>query len=146
MSHPSPYSPPVGESGESGAQRANGTSLNARPVQWGDPLALLCCGGTCYWHGLGTISHLQGWVTVNQYQVVLSYHLSSVMKHFYLDGSALSDSASIHRAHGVTEWFDEYENYVNHMPWPSQPHRASSLRWHLGFLVLQVLFSPKKQI
>lgn len=26
-----------------------------------------------------------------------------------------------HRAGEVTEWFDEYENDVNYMPWPSQP-------------------------
>uniref|UniRef100_A0A3Q3IML7 Uncharacterized protein n=1 Tax=Monopterus albus TaxID=43700 RepID=A0A3Q3IML7_MONAL len=26
----------------------------------------------------------------------------------------------IHRARGVVEWLDEYENEVNHMLWPSQ--------------------------
>jgi hypothetical protein len=26
----------------------------------------------------------------------------------------------IHRAQVVIEWFDENENDVNHMPWPSQ--------------------------
>ena len=26
----------------------------------------------------------------------------------------------IQRAQGVTEWFDEYENYANHMLWPFQ--------------------------
>ena len=30
------------------------------------------------------------------------------------------DNAPIHRARVVTERFDEHENYVNHMPWPSQ--------------------------
>ena len=32
----------------------------------------------------------------------------------------LNDKAPIHRARVVTEWFDEHENNVNHMPWPSQ--------------------------
>jgi hypothetical protein len=35
----------------------------------------------------------------------------------------------IHRARVVTEWFDEHENDVNHMPWPSQsPDPAWSRR------------------
>ncbi len=57
-----------------------------------------------------------------QYKVVLSDHLHPVMKHFYPDGSGLfqDDNARIHRARGVTEWFDESENDVNHMLWPSQ--------------------------
>jgi transposase len=29
-------------------------------------------------------------------------------------------NAPIHRARVVTEWFDEHDNYLNHMPWPSQ--------------------------
>ncbi len=38
------------------------------------------------------------------------------------DGSGLfeDDSALSQRARGVTEWFDKYENNVNHMLWPSQ--------------------------
>ena len=45
-----------------------------------------------------------------------------MMKHFYPDGSGLlqDDNAPIHKAQRVTEWFDEYENYVNHMLWPSR--------------------------
>ena len=44
------------------------------------------------------------------------------LKHLYPDGSGIlqDDNASIHRARGVSEWFDEYENYVNHMLWLSQ--------------------------
>ncbi len=44
-----------------------------------------------------------------------------MMKHFYSDGSGLfqDDSAPIHRALGVTEWFDGYENDVTHMLWPN---------------------------
>ncbi len=74
------------------------------------------------WHGLGSLVPLEGRVTANQYKVVLSDHLYPMMKHFYPDGSGLfqDDSAPIHRARGLTEWFDEYENDVNHMLWPSQ--------------------------
>ncbi len=71
-------------------------------------MAMLCCGG----HFAGIVwVHLKGRVTANQYKVVLSDHLYPMMKHFYLDGSGLfqDDNAPIHRAGGVTEWFDEYE-------------------------------------
>ena len=72
--------------------------------------------GAFCWHGLGPL------VTANQYQVVLSDHLYPMMKHFCPDVSGLfqDDNAPIHRARGVTEWFDEYENDVNHMLWPLQ--------------------------
>ena len=45
-----------------------------------------------------------------------------MMKHFYPEGSGFfqDGDAPIHRARGVTEWFDEYENDVNHMLRPSQ--------------------------
>lgn len=45
-----------------------------------------------------------------------------MMKYFYPDGRGLfqDDSVPIHRAQGVTEWFYEYENDVNHILWPSQ--------------------------
>ena len=78
--------------------------------------------GAFCWHGLGPLVPLEGRVTANQYKVVLSDHLYPMMKHFYPDGSGLfqDDNAPIHRARGVTEWFDEYENDVNHMLWPSQ--------------------------
>ena len=78
--------------------------------------------GAFFWHGLGPHVSLEGRVTANQYKVVLSDHLYPMMKHFYPDGSGLfqDDNTLIHRVRGVTEWFDEYENYVNHMPWPSQ--------------------------
>ena len=44
------------------------------------------------------------------------------MRHFYPDVSGLfqDDNTPIHRVQGVTEWFDEYENNMNHMLWPSQ--------------------------
>ncbi len=68
--------------------------------------------GTFWWHGLGPLVPLQGRVTANQYKVVLSDHLHPMMKHLYPDGSGLfqDDNAPIHRAGGVTEWFDVYEN------------------------------------
>uniref|UniRef100_A0A3B4YAJ7 Tc1-like transposase DDE domain-containing protein n=1 Tax=Seriola lalandi dorsalis TaxID=1841481 RepID=A0A3B4YAJ7_SERLL len=31
-----------------------------------------------------------------------------------------NDDDAIRRARGVTEWFDEYENNVNHMLWPPE--------------------------
>lgn len=41
------------------------------------------------------------------------------MMHFNADGLLQDDSASIHRAGGVSERFDWYENDVNLMLWPS---------------------------
>ena len=52
-------------------------------------------------------------VTADQHKVLLSDHLD-------VSGLFRDDSASIRRAREVTEWFDEYENDVNHMLWPSQ--------------------------
>ncbi len=77
--------------------------------------------GAFCWHGLGPLVPLMERVTANQYNVVLSDHLHPMMKHFYPDGSGVfqDDNVPIHRARGVTEWFDEYENYVNHSLWPS---------------------------
>ena len=94
--------------------------------------------GTCYWHGLGTLSHLQGRVSTKMFWTITFLLLRNI--------SVLMEVLSIHGAQGASGWFDEDENDVNHMSWPSQPHRASSLRWHSGFLVLLVLFSPKKQM
>lgn len=52
---------------------------------------------------------------------VISFY--SLMKHFSSDGSCLfhDDKAPIHRAPGVTEWFDDYENDVGHKLCPSHP-------------------------
>ena len=80
-------------------------------------MALLCCWGAFCWHDLGPLVSLEGRVTANQYKVVLSDHLYPIIKHFYADrGGLLKDeNAPIHRARGVTEWFDEYDNDVNHV-------------------------------
>ena len=44
-----------------------------------------------------------------------------MMKHFYPGGSLLyEDNSAIHRAEGVTEWFDEHENDVTRV-WPQSP-------------------------
>lgn len=74
----------------------------------------------CYAVGAFCTIHLEGRITANQYNVVLSDHLYPMMKHFYPDGSGLpqDDNTPIHSAWGVTEWF-EYENDVNHILWPS---------------------------
>ena len=73
--------------------------------------------GAFCWHGFGPLVPLEGRVTANQYKVVLCHHLYAMMKHFYPDGSGLfqDDNAPIHRTRGVTGWFDEYENDVNHI-------------------------------
>ena len=78
--------------------------------------------GAFCWRDLGPLVPLEGRVTANQYKVVLSHHLYPMMRHFYPDESGLfqDDNAPIQRARGVTEWFDEYENDVNHTLRPSQ--------------------------
>lgn len=44
-----------------------------------------------------------------------------MMNHFYPNGSGLfQDENPFLRKHGLTEYFDEYENYVNYMLLPSQ--------------------------
>ena len=57
-------------------------------------------------------------VTANQNKVILNDDLYATMEQFCPDGSGLN--ALIHRARGVTEWFDEYEDYADYMLWPSQ--------------------------
>lgn len=60
-------------------------------------------------------------ITANHYKVFLPDHLHPTMKHFCLDERDVHDhNAPIHRAWGPTEWFQEYENDVNHMLWCSQ--------------------------
>lgn len=78
--------------------------------------------GAFCWHGLGPLVPLEGEVTANEYTVILSDHLYPMMRHFYPDGSGLfqDDNAPLHRSQEVTQWFNENENDVNHMLWPSQ--------------------------
>lgn len=71
-----------------GINRESGTSLNDRPLQWGDPVALFC----------------SIWITTNQYQVVLSGSLYLVVKHFYPNGSCLQNESM-------------YENYMIYRVW-----------------------------
>lgn len=75
-------------------------------------------GAFCY-HGLGPPAPLEGRVTANQYKHILSDRFYPVMKYFYPDARGLfeDDIVPIHRAWGVTVWF---ESYINHMLWPSQ--------------------------
>lgn len=55
-------------------------------------------------------------------KVLLIEHLYVMLKQFYPSGSGLfpHDSTSIHRPQEVTEWYDEDEDDLNHMLWPSQ--------------------------
>ena len=80
-------------------------------------MALLCCGGHC----AGILVPSDKTVTANQYKVVLTDHFHPMMKYFYPDESGLSRMTMLPSI--GHDGFDEYENYVNHMLWPSQsPH------------------------
>lgn len=89
---------------------------NTRTVRGSNGTVLLL-GAFCR-HCLGPLVPLEGRVTVVQGE-----HLYLMMKTLYPDGSVLfQDDNAPHpcRAWGVTEWFDEYENDICHMLWPSQ--------------------------
>lgn len=64
----------------------------------------------------------EGRVTTNQYKVVVSDHLYPVIERLCSNGSGLfwNDNASIQRAGGVTDCFNEYENDVTLILRPSQ--------------------------
>lgn len=47
-------------------------------------------------HGLGPLIRLEGRVAANQYKVILSDHLYTVMKHFYPDRSGLFQDDNAH--------------------------------------------------
>ena len=104
-----------------------GTDLNGWPLHWGDLVPVMLLGQFCC-HGLGPLVPLEGRVTANQWKI-LSDHLHPMLKHFYADGTGVleDDNAPICRAWGVTEWFDEYENGVNHMLWPLQSLNLSPI-------------------
>lgn len=38
------------------------------------------------WYGLASLVHLDGKLTANQYELILTDHLNPVMKHIYPDG------------------------------------------------------------
>ena len=80
---------------------------------YSEGICMVWCGSTCPLRGKGHCKSIQ---------IVLSDHLCPMMKPFHPDGSGLfqDDNAPIHRARGVTEWFEEYENQVNHILRPSQ--------------------------
>lgn len=76
-------------------------------------MALYAVGGIL----LDTLLPLEERVTANQ--VVLSDQLYPMMKHSSSTRSGLFQDPPIHRARGIIECFDEYENDVNYMLWPS---------------------------
>lgn len=70
------------------------------------------------WQVLGPIVPLEERVSTNQYKVDDLWICFS-MKYFSPDGSLFqNNNEPLQRAAGVTEWFDAYENDVNHMLWP----------------------------
>lgn len=75
----------------------------------------------------GSLVLLEKRVTENRYKAVLSDHLCPTMRHFYSDGSDLFQDVSALIHSGVTGWFDEYENDVNHMLWSSVSTFQSNL-------------------
>lgn len=62
-------------------------------------------GGIYFWHCLRPAVHLRD-------ETLLTDHLYSLMKHVYPHGCGIfqEDSAPIHRAQGLAEWFDEEKN------------------------------------
>ena len=74
------------------------------------------------WHYLGHILVLDGHVTTKDYQTILEDHVHPMVRALYPEGGAVyqDDNALIHTARLVTEWFDEHESEVEHLPWPAQ--------------------------
>lgn len=65
---------------------------------------------------------LAGRVNAIQYNIILTDHLLSLIKHFSPEGCILfyNDANLIHRTWVFTEWFAVYENDANHILWPPQ--------------------------
>ena len=55
------------------------------------------------------------------------------MNHLYHNGGHLfkDDNTPIHRAQGVTEWFDEYENDMGPVLWPLLSSDLTEHLWEI---------------
>ena len=96
--------------------------LNAWPLQWGDLVALLCCGGHfagMVWVHLSTQREESLQINTKLFWVItflLWWNISILIWVVSFRMTMPQYICSL----GVTECFDEYENDVNHMLWPSQ--------------------------
>ena len=55
------------------------------------------------------------------YITILNEHLYPMMQHFFLaEKGVFQGNAPVHRAQVVTRWFEEYEDEVTHLTWPSR--------------------------
>lgn len=70
----------------------------------------------------GSLALTEKRVTENECKVVLSDRLYLMMKHCFHDESGLFRDGNVPPSTGQegSSMFDEYENDVNHMLWPSQ--------------------------
>lgn len=78
--------------------------------------------GAISWQTLGPLIVLEGRVTAKDYRTILEDHLHSMVQTLFSDGGAVfqDDNCPIHTAKLVTEWFDEHDSEVEHLPWPAQ--------------------------
>lgn len=72
------------------------------------------------------------------------------MTHFYPDASGLilDDSAHMHRAQGLTEWFNEAESAAKHTlcPCHNQPDRILAILFWSDKLSINIMKTPTEGI
>lgn len=74
------------------------------------------------WYSIGPVITLTGKVTADVYKGILGEHVHSMVQTLFPSGSAVfqDDTAPVHTATCVKEWFEEHEGEVKHLPWPAQ--------------------------
>ena len=75
-------------------------------------------------------------ITAKDYQTILEDHVHPMVQTVYPEGGAVyqDDNAPIHTARLVSEWFDERENEVEHLPWPAHSPDLNIIEPRWGIL------------